>query len=83
MASNGRKDVSFCKGEFDTKGVSKFSELFEKEREVSKGEGDRSVVNNGSSVGLGAEEIIVGLLVVEEAKLRTFKEECVDLFEEL
>ena len=80
MASNGREHVSFCKGEFDAKGASEFSKFFEKEGEVGKGEGDGSVVNNGSTVGLGAEEVIVGLLVVKEAKLRTFKEECVNLF---
>ena len=65
MASNGRKDVSFGKSEFDTKRASKFSKFFEKEREVSEGESDRGVVDNGSSMGLGTEEIIVRLLVIE------------------
>jgi hypothetical protein len=81
MASDGGENVGFGKGEFDSKRMSEFAEFFKEEGEVGVGKSNGSIVNDGSGVWLGAKKIIVRLLVVEEAELRAFKEECINLFE--
>ncbi len=81
MAGNGGEYVSFGKSKFNAKRVSEFSKFFKEEGEINVRESDRGVVNNGSSMRLGAEKVIVRLLVVKETELRAFKEKGIDLFE--
>jgi hypothetical protein len=81
MASDGGENMGFGKSEFNAKGMSEFGKFVKEEGEVGVGESDRGVIDDGSGVGLGAKEIIVRLLVVEETELRAFEEECINLFE--
>jgi hypothetical protein len=66
----------------DAERASELSKFGEEEGKVSVRKGDGRIVNNGRSVGLGAKGVIIGLLMVEKARLRAFNEEGIDLFEE-
>jgi hypothetical protein len=66
MASSGGENMSYGKGKLNAQRMAKFRKTFKEERKISIGEGDRIVVDDGCSMGLGAKEIVVRLLVVEE-----------------
>jgi hypothetical protein len=53
--------------------------VFKEEGEMGIREGRGGVINDGSSMRLRTKGIIVGLLVVEETKLRVVEKESIDL----
>ena len=50
--SDGGEEVSFSKSDFNAEGTTEFCEFFEEEGEIGVGERNRSIVNDGGSVGL-------------------------------